>query len=679
MVSLNTLRTQFGVLLSIIIGGALLAFILSLKTEMGFSGNDPEVGEVNGEEVHYSEFLAAYEDVKTQMGGDNFDYDQSAQAVSMAWQSLLADRVFVPGFEKLGLTVVPAERKAMLQGELASGVLGSVFADPRTGAYDVAAVTDFLAQAESNPEVQRIWNLIDKQARIERAMNKYMDLVRGGAYANALTLNKGVIAENNTYKGHFVACKYSSVADSLVTVSNSDIKKYYKAHKSQYKQTPYRTVNYAHFEIEPTEADKKAVEATAKKAGVEFAKAKDIKSYVREEAHASLAATYVAAKSLPADEAKALRAGKVFGPELQGDEWYASRVAEVRNVPDSIELQHIVISYLDSKLADSLYTVASKKGADFAALASEYSVAESAADGGVIGNVAYSTLAPELADAFKSVKKGAVIKVAFGNAIQIFKVLNTGAVTRHYRLATLTYPVEASQETKRDIHKNASLFAVEAKGSAKKFEETANAQSIMTSSMNVEYDSRNVPGLANSLEVVRWANDAKVGDVSDIIKLEDGYVVAVVTAIDDAEYKSLDKVSTQIKNTLLRQKKAVLLKEKMQGTTLEEIAANADSKVEEFSDAKSSAYYVKGLGVEPRVLGAIASVSADAAGAVLPLVEGNSGVYAVVVDEVAVEDKQTVEAERVKAQAEAESMASRRAMWAVQEKANVKDLTVGFF
>ena len=144
MLSLNTLRTQFGVVLSIVIGGALLAFILSLKTEMGFSGNDPEVGEVNGDEIHYSEFVAAYEDVKTQMGGDNFDYNQSAQAVQMAWQSILADRVFVPGFEKLGLTVAPAERKAMLKGEVASGVFASVFADPRTGAYDVAAVAEFL-------------------------------------------------------------------------------------------------------------------------------------------------------------------------------------------------------------------------------------------------------------------------------------------------------------------------------------------------------------------------------------------------------------------------------------------------------------------------------------------------------------------------------------------------------
>ena len=674
MLSLNTLRTQFGVLLSVIIGGALVAFIFSLKTEMGFSGNDPEVGEVNGDEIHYSEFVAAYEDVKTQMGGDNFDYDQSAQAISMAWQSLLADHVFVPGFEKLGLTVAPAERKAMLQGAVASGVYSSVFADPRTGLYDVAAVTEFLAQAEGNVEMQRIWNLIDKQARIERASSKYMDLVRSGAYANALTLNKGVVAENNTYKGHFVACKYSSVADSLVKVSKRDIKKYYKAHKSQYKQTPYRTITYAHFEVEPTEADKKAVEETAKSNANIFAKTKNLKAYVREQAHASLATTFVAAKSLASDEAKALRAGKTFGPELQGDEWYASRVFESRNVPDSIELQHIVISYLDTKLADSLYTVASKRGADFAALASKYSVAETAADGGVIGKVAYSTLSTELADAFASAKKGAVIKVAFGNSIQIFKVLSTGAVTRHYRLATLTYPVEASQETQRTIHKDASLFAVNAKGSVEKFNEAA--ASIATSTMNVEQGSRNVPGLSNSLEVVRWANDAKVGEVSDLIKLDDGYVVAVVTAIDDAEYKSLDKVSSQIKNTLLRQKKAAVLKEKMQGATLEEIAANAEAKVEEFSDAKSSAYYVKGLGVEPRVLGAV--VAAET-GKLLPLVEGNSGVYAVVVDEVAVEEKQTVDAERVKAQAAAESMASRRAMWAVQEKANVKDLTVGYF
>ena len=55
MASLNTLRTKFGIVLSVVIAGALLAFILSLKTEMGFSGNDPKVGEIDGEKVLYSE------------------------------------------------------------------------------------------------------------------------------------------------------------------------------------------------------------------------------------------------------------------------------------------------------------------------------------------------------------------------------------------------------------------------------------------------------------------------------------------------------------------------------------------------------------------------------------------------------------------------------------------------
>ena len=53
MASLNTLRTKFGIVLSIIIALALLAFILSLKAEMGFSGNDPKVGVIDGEKINY--------------------------------------------------------------------------------------------------------------------------------------------------------------------------------------------------------------------------------------------------------------------------------------------------------------------------------------------------------------------------------------------------------------------------------------------------------------------------------------------------------------------------------------------------------------------------------------------------------------------------------------------------
>lgn len=64
MASLNTLRTKFGVVLSVIIALALLAFILSLRDDMGFSGNDPKVGEIDGSKVAYSEYYDIYEQVR---------------------------------------------------------------------------------------------------------------------------------------------------------------------------------------------------------------------------------------------------------------------------------------------------------------------------------------------------------------------------------------------------------------------------------------------------------------------------------------------------------------------------------------------------------------------------------------------------------------------------------------
>lgn len=678
MVSLNTLRTKFGVLLSVVIGGALLAFIFSLRDDVGFSGNDPKVGEIDGDKVNYSEFNAAYNEIRTLMGGDNVDYDQSAQIVAEAWRSLKGDHVIIPGYKSLGLVVAEAEFEAMKRGEIASGVYSSLFADPATGVYSIDAVNMFIEQAKANPEMYNIWKLLGKQARIERVSNKYMDLVRGGAYANALTLNKGVAAANNTYKGSFVVCNYTTIADSLVTVSEREIKNYYKANLEKYKQAPYRTLKYAHFEVEPTDADKKAVENEAKTNGALFAKSANLKGYVRDEVHATMGNTYVSASSLSDDEAAALRAGKTFGPELQGDEWYASRVAEVRNVPKTYKLQHIVLSYSDVALADSLFNVAKKRGADFAALVAKHSLSQSAADGDV-EEVEYSKLPLVFADALASARTGNVVKIESGNSIFVTKVLGVGAVERHYRLATLVYPVEASQETLRAIHKSASEFAVNAKGSIKKFDEAANAKSIMTSSMNVKQGDRNVPGLVNSLEVVRWAADAEVGEVSDLIKLDDEYVVAVVTAIDEEEYKSLESVSSQIKNTLLREKKAALLKEKMQGATLDEIAANVEGKVEKFENAKSSAYYVQGLGMEPRVLNALASVSAEKKGELLPLVAGNRGVFAVVVDDIATEEAQSLEAERVKVQADEESKAIRYSWDAIQNAIEVEDNTVLFF
>ena len=145
MASLNTLRTKFGVVLSIVIALALLAFIFSLRTDMGFSNNDPKVGVINGDKIRYSEYLNEYETVKANNGGSEADEQQADAMANAAWQGLIAKHMLLPGFEKMGIEVSEAERMSMLSGEHPSQVYYSAFADPQTGEYRPEAISSFLS------------------------------------------------------------------------------------------------------------------------------------------------------------------------------------------------------------------------------------------------------------------------------------------------------------------------------------------------------------------------------------------------------------------------------------------------------------------------------------------------------------------------------------------------------
>lgn len=677
MLTLNTLRTKFGALLSVIIGVALVAFIIGAWLENRQAGQDPKVGEIDGDDIHYSEFVNAYEEIKLQMGGEPTDYMQSMRMLNAAWQSLVSEHVFTPDFKKLGIWVGEEEFQAILNGEIYSAILAQAFGDPQTGTYNPQNYQLFCAQIAGNPQGEQILALIKKQIRFERAMNKYTDLVRSGEYANTLIVKNSLATSNNIYNGEFVSCKYHTIADSLVSVSNGEIKSYYKENKAKFKQTPYRAISYAAFEIAPSEEDRQNIENEALAAGKEFAKAKDLVAYSRENRHASVAQKFVAAKSLNNDEAKALRAGRTYGPTMNGNEWYASRVVSYQDAPENLELQCIVLNQSNKKLADSLVNVA-RRGSNFKTLAQKYSLYPREAE---FGEVPFSEFDLTFAEQFRNARVGSVVKIENGGLIQIFKVVGAGNRVRHYRLATLSYPIEASQTTKNALHNEANKFSVEiSKTSDKSFDELASATSAMVFSTNLEQNSRDVEGFEDARELIRWANEAKVGKASEVFTIDNSYVVAVVTEINDNEYKSLEEVKTLVKSALIKEKKYEIIKAKMTGATLKEIAKNAGAKVEKFNEAKASSYYIRNIGPEPRVAGALAEVSEEQKGKVLPLIKGANGVFAVVVEDIAVEnDAQTIKAERVKKQAQVEAMATNRAMFAIQDMAEVVDNSVMFF
>ncbi len=676
MASLNTLRTKFGIVLSIIIALALLAFILSLKTEMGFSGNDPKVGVIDGDKINYSEYYEQYEQIKSQSGAQENDEQQSAMLANAAWQALIAKHVLEPGFGRMGLRVTEPERLAMISGEHMSQALYNAFADPRTGQYNVAAVTEFLAQAETDPQAQQAWAQLNEQARLERELQKYMGLIRGGVYVNSLEVAEGVKGANETYAGKWAGKKYNTVPDSLFSVNKSDLKAYYNSHKDLFKQNPSRTLSYVVFEVSPTDDDMLALEKQVREVGSEFSTTEELKSFVRGNRNGKISDSYVSAAQLTDEEAQALTAGQTYGPVLKNNEWTMSRVLDSKLVPDSLGIRHIVLPYTQEQLADSLLTVL-KGGADFAQTAARYSVYDAtAANGGEVGVLPFSAFTGEFAAALANAKQGDIVKIASGDAIQLMQVYRADKPSKHMQVATITYPVKASEATRRDIHNQAGTFSVNAKGSMEAFNDAASTAAISPRVATLGQGERTIRGLEDSREVARWAYGAEVGDVSEIFNVGNDYVIAILTDIDDNEYAPLEKVAAQVRAQVLRDKKYDYIVNELSGSTLDEKAASLGSEVADFDGVSFASYYVNGPGVEPRLVGAIAAAEK---GTVSDPVKGLTGVYIFQVDDIKTDEKQTAEGEKVRAQAMAENITRQFSLQAVQQMAGIQDLRGRYF
>jgi peptidyl-prolyl cis-trans isomerase D len=567
---------------------------------------------------------------------------------------------------------------AMMSGEIPSQVFYNAFADPQTGDYNVAAISTFLSQVGSNPQYQAMWSYINQNAALDRLTAKYMGLIKAGSYANSLEIAQGVANSNESRSGRMVSIPYSTISDDDVTISDAEIKAYYEANKKNFAKLPHREISYVVFDVEATEADMAEIESKAKKMGEEFSAAQDARAFVRKNM-GEITEGYVAASTLSEEEA-VMAEGNQYGPLLKSNQWIMSRALEVKNAPDTLGLSHIVLNATDAKLADSLYTVV-KGGADFAEVARKHSVyAQTAQLGGDMGVIPFSVLTVEIADQLAEAKKGDIIKMNMGNAIQIFKVTRADKPSKHLLIGSITMPIEPSSATRRNVHNIASTFTVDAKGeSMKNFNDAATKAAVTPRYAIINQGDRTINGLEDSREVARWSYGAELGEISEIFNLGDAYVVAILTTIDDSKVSPVtdENVEFAITQALMREKKFEALKSKLAGASIEEVAKNAGVEVVPFENVHFSDFGVGSLTLEPAVVGNIASTKET--GKLSAPVQGYASAVVFVVDNVAKTEAQNTEAEKVRQQAVIESVANQAAVMAIQKKAEVEDLRGKYF
>ena len=367
---------------------------------------------------------------------------------------------------------------------------------------------------------------------------------------------------------------------------------------------------------------------------------------------------------------------KVYGPVLENDVYSISRVTDVKALPDSVAISYIVLAQNADK-ADSILT-AVKGGADFAALAMQFSEDRASAEmGGELGTLPYSAYPESLRVEIDKASKGSFFKADLGQAVCVVRVDRKDAPVMKAQVATITYPIIASPTTEKEIHSIANQFSVAAQGSVEKFNAAAAESAVVPRTARVANTERQIAGLGeDSRSIVRWAFDAKVGEVSEIFTVEGDYVVATVTEQRDEEFATLDQVYSQIYPVVLNNKKFEVLKAELAGKSIEEAAAALGVEVGVFENVTANGFYIDGIGIAPHTIGAIAK---SAEGQVSNPINDLTGAYIVVVDQIVEAENQTAEKEQVRQQAMVEAQAAQRMNQALYEGSEIEDLRVKFF
>ena len=684
MATLNDLRTKGGVIVTAVIAIGLVAFLLGDLFSSGsiFTSRANRIGKINGQNIEYQEYAYQTEYVKNiytaLYGTSAFNTAQYDAINNEAWNDLVMANAYASSFAKLGLVVSEQEVVDMIQGGFLSPVITSFFSDPATGTYSPELLRTFLSQVEGNQMAYDLWNYIKKKATEQRLVSNFSTLVGAGFSANQIDVENSVKAANTASTASVVVKPYYTIADSLVAApTKAEIKKYYNDHKDLFRQKTTREVEYVVFNVEASEADfaeaKEAVEVLAE----EFKAADNALQFAAANTHSSVDNLYYSAEKI-AEEYKPYAFGKkrgeLYGPVLNGNTYTMARIADIRNMPDEIGARHILLSFDQSELADSIVK-ALKGGAKFAELAEKYSLDGSAQNGGDLGKFAPEAMVPEFSNALLAAKLNQIVKVESQFGIHVAQLTYTSKPVRKAQVATITYDVVAGDATIQAAANEANKFIAEANKT--NFAEATAELGVAKRNARIRNTDRTVSGFEDARELVRWAYNNKAGKISGAMEIDGDYVVATVTKVREEGYMPIEEVQARIVSQLRNEKKAAWVAEQIAGiATIEEVADKIGGKVVAVEEVLGNANNIVGVGPDMKLVGAIAAAEQ---GVIEAPLAGNYGIYVYVVNGRTDKAEATVESEKVRLDSHELYYINERIDQALQDGAEIVDERVKFF
>ncbi|HQW15889.1 MAG TPA: SurA N-terminal domain-containing protein [Niabella sp.] len=703
---IQKIQDKYGKVMAIIIALALVMFVVMLAFENGgslFKGDMSTVGTINGKSVDINRYKANvdYQTQTMQQQGMSGGEAASQQANEAAWNTEIAQVLIHQESEKSGLMIGNKEMNDMLYGSNPPDQLRQMFTNPQTGLYDPTIVQQQFSEIKNKGTAQQKTeiNAFLDQLIFQQLAKKYDALL-----TNSINYPKWLVEKENASnslisKVSFVREPYTSISDSSIKISNEDILGYINKHKNDFKQSENRSISYISFNANPTGADSIKSKESLLALKPAFDSAHNMVDYLMTQGVNTYYDSYISSSRIQVpmkDSIFKVGTGNVYGPYIDGTNYSIAKVIGARAIPDTVKIRHILIGTVQmdpqsgqkipirdsasaQKLADSV-ALAIRNGANFDSMVVKFSNDQgSVNNGGVYDNVPSGQMVPAFNDFIFTNPVGAkaVVKTDFG--YHYVEILSQKGSGMGYKIAYLTRPIEASQQTDMTANNDATHFASLAtnqKSFDLEAEQLQKTKGIFkAAAQNIAPMASVIDGLGASRSFVKSIYNAKLGDVIQPERVGNNYVVALVTAVNKEGTMNAESARQFVEPLLINDKKAEIITKKIGKVTTLEAAAGLLKKPVEVADSlRFNGQSSPALGFEPKVIGA-AFNKENVNKVISEPITGSQGVYIVKVDNIASTPVQAANVEEIRKMRymQTKQQSQFQVLQALREAAKIED------
>ena len=572
MAIISTLRDKMGKFLVVVVGFSIAAFvlgdILGPNSTIG-SQNENIVGEINGEEIDLIRFNTIFEQLSYNFSLNNGRSPSPQEMVGIrdqAWEKLINDISYNDQYNKLGLTVTNNESVDMVQGDNIHPMILQAFTDPNTGSFSVDNVIGYLQNLSSQPvNQQQAWFSFEANLKPMRLRTKYDNLLSQTTFINSLQSKVEYFNSSNIVDISYYYLPFYKVPDSLFEVSTSEMNNFLRKNKDDYKQNESRSMDFVYFPLSPSSEDSTLV----------ISDLNNIKlSLSNEEINDS---TFALLNSEGFSPYTKFNVDQLPEALIGRDKGYISDIiftdegVLVYKLSDIVQdnkfkarAKHILLKFNDQNKQDvrsEALRILSllRNGSDFDETARTYSEDGSASLGGDLGWFFEESMVKPFQDAVFSRNRSGLIPRIIESEFGFHIIYVTQPKTKtSYAVTTILKEIIPSDNTRNNIYRDAEMFKIESQNSSESFEDIANKYNYSFQTVNnIDKNATAISNLTDARSIVLWAydDDRYNNDVSDVIELNDSYVVSYLSNIIKEGTKKLNDVENSVRKKILDEKK----------------------------------------------------------------------------------------------------------------------------